>query len=393
MKEKRELSLLKLMLIITIIFMVGLFLVNMVIFNLAEYIELFRDIQEPFGKVVIISETILAIVLVIFIGLFRHNGYQHTFNIPLKNAPQEFNEIYDDIYSKYNDSLKVIKGNLAILEVFTWFACALAISFFPIVGMCWPSIAQENNFLNSWIFAILLSFLGLPYVALSLRNGKKRDYVEFFKDNCIKEFLREFKFEYFRAALFETGDKLRDVFNKAGCDKSVVMNVQVDGYIVKNIEDKKIELTEACFYNVFNGDKIVIFNGIFGFLKLNKDFNFRLRIKNSELYECNDLRKIELKGSEFTQYFSVYSDDEKLALETLTDEFMQLLVKMYEKYGIQYEININKDLLVIKFYTGKMFQPTIVGESLNKRAFFAYYSITKFAVELMNNTKEYIDRV
>ena len=66
---------------------------------------------------------------------------------------------------------------------------------------------------------------------------------------------------------------------------------------------------------------------------------------------------------------------------------------MYEKYEIQFEININKDLLAIKFYTGRMFEPTIVGKTLDKNVFLAYYVITEFATELMNKTKEYIDKI
>lgn len=393
MKKKIALPLPKLMLIITVILMCSLFIINMLVFNLAEYIDFFDNIHEPFGKFVIISEIILGIVLVISIGLFRNNGYQYTFNMPLENASQKFNETYDVIYSKYNENLKSMKGNLAILEIFTWFSYVLAIAFFPIAGLWWPSLSIDNVMFEIWIFAALFLLLGLPAVALSLRNGKKRDYVEYFKDDCIKEFLKQFDFEYFRVAPFGTDDKLKNVFNEVGCDSGKAINVKVEDYITKLINDNKIELAEAYFANSFNGDEVVLFDGIFGYLKLNKNFNFRLRIKNTELYECNDLRKIELKESKFTQSFSVYSDNEKMALETLTDEFMQLLTKMYEKYGIQFEININKDLLAIKFYTGKMFEPTIVGESFNKKAFFAYYSITEFAVELMNMTKEYIDRL
>lgn len=393
MKKKKKMPLSQLTLIVTVVFMVVLFLANMLVFNLAEYIEFFKNIHETFGKFVIISEIILTIVLVFCIGLFRFNGYQFTVNIPLEKASEEFNEKYNIIHSKYDDELKSIKGNLGILEIFTWFSYLLAMAVFPVGGILIPSLTLDNVALEFSILAALGSFLLLPFIALNFRNGKKRDYVEYFKDNCIKEFLQQFNYEYSRIAPFGIGDKVREVFNIARCDKSGAMTANVDDYIVKNIGDEKIELTETCFCNTFNGDKLVIFDGIFGYLKLNKNFDFRLRIKNVELYECNDLEKLELKEDKFTRYFSVYSDNSKSALEILTNELAQLLIEMYEKYEIQFEININKDLLAIKFYTGRMFEPTIVGKTLDKNVFLAYYVITEFATELMNKTKEYIDKI
>ena len=386
----KKLPLPRLIFLVTVISMTTIFIINLFILNLSEYIEFFKRISEQFNQFVIVCEIILGIVLGISIGLLRFNGYQYTINIPLENTPSKFNKVYDEIYLKYNENLKLIKGNLATLEIFTWISYMLAFAAFPLGGIFIPSLSLPNAYWELWLYAVMFSCIGLPYLSLSLKNGKKKDYVEYFKDNCIKDFLKQFDFQFFRIAPFGTGDKLKEVFNEAGCDKKKALSVKVDDYIIKNIDDINIELVEGCFLNSFNGDPLQLFDGIFGYLKLNRNFNFRLRIKNVELYECDDLNKIELNESEFTKYFSVYSNDTN-ASERLSKDFMQLLIDMYKKYKIQFEININKDLIAIKFYTGKMFEPTIVGNSFDKNVFWAYYLSTNLAAELMNETKKYID--
>lgn len=388
--KKKELAKPQKMFVITIILMVITYIMMTLVYNLSEYWEFFQKIWSSVKVGAIIFETILFFCLIISIGLSRANGYQFTANISLEDASQDFNEAYEKIYLKYSNELKKIKGDLGILEVIGWIFYTLAIFSWGI-GFFFMNISQNEH---QTYYSILLIFalIGLPAVLVNIRREKRNKYFKYFKEECMKEFLENMNIEYSRIAPIGIEDKLIEVFNNSGSDSRKAILVQTDDYIAKIINEKKIELIEAYFAGTFNREELVLFSGLFGHAKLDKVFNYRIRIKNCDLYENNDLKRVELNNSNFEQTFFVYSDDNLLPSGIIPNELMEIFVKMYEKYGVSFEININKDLLTIKFYTGKMLEPTIVGNTLDKRVFLAYYSIIEFATELMYKTIELLNR-
>ncbi len=134
--------------------------------------------------------------------------------------------------------------------------------------------------------------------------------------------------------------------------------------------------------------KIDIFNGYFAMLPLGIDSKFKLKIsavgiKNrAEIYEYMT-SKLKLDSKEFENNFVVETNDRMLATRILTSEVMTELFDYRDKLGITLDIAIKNNNIYFLVYTGDMFEPDILEDSMNKNVLLKDYATLKLIVELM----------
>lgn len=143
---------------------------------------------------------------------------------------------------------------------------------------------------------------------------------------------------------------------------------------------------------------VKIFNGYFGILPLGINTEFKLKLSavgvqtRAEIYEYKT-KKIKLDSTEFMDHFVVQTNDKMLATRILTSEVMSELFDYRDKLGITLDIAIKDGMIYFLFYTGDMFEPDIMTDSMNKDIISKDYATIKKILELMQKMSEIVKEV
>lgn len=90
-----------------------------------------------------------------------------------------------------------------------------------------------------------------------------------------------------------------------------------------------------------------------------------------------------MDSQEFEEIFDVYSSDPIEAMQLLTADIMQSLIKFYNEIQVKYEFTIKGNNIYLRFRCVDMFEaPTVRKFSLDKETIYRYYKILNFVFEL-----------
>lgn len=144
--------------------------------------------------------------------------------------------------------------------------------------------------------------------------------------------------------------------------------------------------------------KIDIFKGYFAVLPLGVDTKFKLKISavgiktRAEIYEYMT-NKLKLDSKEFEDNFVVQTNDRMLATRILTSEIMTELFDYRDKLGITLDIAIKNGNIYFLIYTGDIFEPDIMQDSMNKNVVLKDYATLKAIVDLMQKMSTVVREV
>ncbi len=372
--KKKRLAWQQKMFIITLSLMFVFYMIFLIVENFKSYWNELELLQPYINTSIGVVEAILFIVLIISVGLLKFNGYEFTADVSIENASQEFKDAFNKVFDKHNKILKKIKGNLSIIEILTWIFLVLFCCSYGIASLM-SNIKDLNAF---FIIGTMILLIIIPAILIEIRKRKLKRYVQYFKENCMRDFFDNLHINHSNSASEEDISKLVGAYNKAKCSTSDAKTAIVDEFILKNIENKEIYFAEVDFQRI---DEASLYKGLFSYIRLENNINSRIKITTEEVYEYETIKTVNLDSSEFEKIYDVYAEDPILAVRILTSDIMELMVEFYNKHSIAFELNITDDMLAIKFYTGKMFEPSIVGNALNIEVFYAYYVIMEFAEE------------
>ncbi len=127
---------------------------------------------------------------------------------------------------------------------------------------------------------------------------------------------------------------------------------------------------------------IELFEGIFGVIEHKNYFESHIRIHTSNREFNQSKKKVNMDSVEFEEYFNVLCDDKIMATRIVTADIMEMLVKFYKEYYLDFEIIIYKNKIYMRFFTGPMFEPKIFGNVLDKNYLCAYYAFVKLITDL-----------
>ncbi|MBR6688614.1 MAG: DUF3137 domain-containing protein [Clostridia bacterium] len=136
------------------------------------------------------------------------------------------------------------------------------------------------------------------------------------------------------------------------------------------------------------GFNFEVFNGMLAKVQTAREGTFKLKVSSvgihtrAGIYE-QGCRKIKLDNSVFMENFVVQTNEKILATRILTSDVMAMLLDYKVKYGIDLDIAIKDGNIYFLFYTGDMFEPDALRDSMNKEELLIDYSTLKMVIELM----------
>lgn len=117
--------------------------------------------------------------------------------------------------------------------------------------------------------------------------------------------------------------------------------------------------------NEKDSDYKVIFQGLFGNIKLLKNIESPIQVILNNKFRVYNENRVEFENAEFEKKFDVFCKNRQLACEIISPELIEMLMGFYQEYNILFEINIIDDNIYIRFFTGKMFEPKWYSSTYN----------------------------
>lgn len=145
--------------------------------------------------------------------------------------------------------------------------------------------------------------------------------------------------------------------------------------------------------NYKQSSDIQLFEGLFGVIEYQNYIESHIRIHTSNREFNQSKKKVNMDSIKFEEHFNVLCEDKIMAARIITADIMEMLVKFYKEYCLDFEIIIYKNKIYIRFFTGPMFEPKVFGDVLDKNYLCAYYALVKLMTDLSsevyNTMKEF----
>lgn len=322
------------------------------------------------------------------------------------NTNQEFKNIFNELKKKYFTDLEILRKNIFKRKLQATICFYLVIVQISLYAFCKFIITflQENQIANSaiesftgtlWIPIIIAIVLAIKIDNRSTNDEK--EYINLFKEKIVSEFIKWVNpnLQYFykeneknRRRAPDIGIEYINAEFDGGVTNYIVNNDIIEGQVSKDYYFKMSEITARKFDRTQNVNSEVpsfAFDGLFTWIETKKDIKNCLRINwngNNVKFSAED-EYVALDHAEFEEIFDVYCSDKILAVRILTVDIMQDIMDFYTKYNLMFEICYRNDKVYMRFYTDNMFEPKIVGDSMNINTLYMYYEIINFVIEIV----------
>lgn len=278
---------------------------------------------------------------------------------------KSFNEMYEEIYKESN--LKLESFRRKIMFKYIMYAIISLLFLIPIV-----KVASSGK----WILMLLviICYIIVTYIVL-IRKNPIVIYQEVFKNLVIEKIVKEYnnslcflgkqgasKLDYLQGE-YEKFDKYKSEDSIIGVLNNGCKIYMAEVYTKKEIRDSEGNTTYE-----------TLFSGLFAKVELKNLIPRKIKIRKDKIIELFDLdKKMNMDSSEFEKYFTVYTQDELIAMQVLTADIMQILLDFKNKYNYTPEITIKSNMMYIRFDTGNMFEGKILKKALDFDTLLEYY--------------------
>jgi len=303
--------------------------------------------------------------------------------ISLETIPEEFEKIYKELYHSHIHSLEVMRKNVR------WRYILAGICFF--LGWIFTGITNETGTVLLGITGLMLFGIGILLVYNSVKYSKK--YKETYKKDIISNFIKLINNQLEYTPLDTGSFRTLDYYKQAEFDNRKFNRFYPDDYIEGYLEEGTfVQMCDLHIQNETGSGKnrtvVELFQGIFAHTRCSKDIGTYIKISKNKSKILEKQDRIEMDSEEFEKYFDVYSENKIVAMQLLTSDIMEIFIDFHKKYGINYEIVFRGNIIYTRFSTGIMFEPTIFGNSMDKRELFRYYCLLKFIIEVIQKVNK-----
>jgi len=281
--------------------------------------------------------------------------------------------------------LKVIVDTIIVLGI---------ISIIPILMINFIILELEIKNLVLYIGIFILVYT----ILISIKKHiPLNEYSKTYNEEVINTFIKHIdqRLIYNDKIEKDKQEEVCDSFKKIDFDNydfdSFSARMYIEGFINDNTF---IKMAKVCAIRyLVSGRTLTLFNGVFAYNKCNKHFENSILITKSKPNSYFLTNKIEIGNEEFKQYFNVYSKDKELALKLLTPEFMNLLVKLFKQYNLEYEIGFKEGNVYFRFYTKGYLATKVFKESTDFNILYKMYYTLKAIVEIIKEINLYLNRI
>lgn len=293
---------------------------------------------------------------------------------------KNFNDIYEQIYKKCATRMElkqkeVQKGYISVIVSAV------------IVGLCFGAYVGD---LVAGICAIIFS-IAFAVAAYYMFSQKPRSYNQFFKDNVIKTFVKEYS------------EALEYIPNK-GLEQHIYQEGEFERYdryysedlIQGMLEDHyKVTMAEVHTQDVSrdsegNTTTTTLFRGLVAVIDFSKWVKANIKIRKNKRKILDKNTRMEMDSGEFEEMFDVYTTDKMIAMQILTADVMQMILDFQEKTGLRPELTLVGNSIMIRFATGDLFEAKVFEDSLDYKTLKKYYDTINFT---LNIAKDFVKNI
>ena len=245
------------------------------------------------------------------------------------------------------------------------------------------------------VIIMIDAFLAVIYDTLTFNVNKVNTNKEY-KDKIINKMLENFvdELEYdpqkgidektYKDSLYDDyydDYKSEDYFTGKINNQFVKMS---DVYVTEEVEEEDKDGNKHTRTEI-------IFNGLFGKVKLSKSIGANVQITpNGSRFNVKGSKRLDMDSREFESIFDVYTNNPIVAMQILTVNIEEDMAELQKTQDIRVEINIMDDNMYILFHTNNMFEIYRADEKGDK-ALEKYFEIMKFITKIINKITQAID--
>lgn len=352
--------------------------------------------------IIAIAAIVLVVPLIgVLINWIKGEIKKHKKYIKEVKAYSEFESMYAELCNIYKVDFEKDRKKIrwrTVLAIIGVIVCYMAFSGFVIILEGDTESILTKNIAFMFLGVGIVS--GIMSIIIIKTNYKhKGKYKKKYKEEIISKYIK-FVSEKLNYTMEKT-DSSNDIneYILANFDYKKFDKYKVDDYIEGFIDEKTfVKMCDMCIGKLrrsrYGNYEDVLFEGMFVKIQGNKDIGAYIEITKNKFKIKAENDRVEMGSQEFDKYFDVYSENKILAMKLLTADIMQVLTDFYNKYMIDFDMVFNGSDIYLRFSTGKMFEPKIFGNLMNKKLLFNYYCIMKFIVEIaqkVNKVTQEID--
>ena len=313
---------------------------------------------------------VLVIVSMVCGMIYMDEGHADSANVSRKFIPVEFEQLYERLHYENIETLKKLKRGLPLQTILLYMSFIFIMLLIYILINC-----RGKEFLMMAAFCA-----GVVIIDLIIFNRffeREQIYKEYFKENIVKEIMKS-KFPglvYQYEISTEEKENIKNFYAKSSNSKRFEMMVNDYAFMPINRETTLNIAKIATFLYKRVGphyglerthDKYPIFldfDGLFAYANFNSFVDCEINIKTLG----NNI------NGRFEDYFKIISNNEHTTRLVVTNEMKKMLLEIYQKYKLKFEINISNNVVSFKFFTKAMFEPDIFGDPLDKKYLLDFY--------------------
>lgn len=302
---------------------------------------------------------------------------------------KSFNEIYEQIYKDNNEELsKLNRKNKIYIMLFI-------LAIIPSI-LCILNIfsTDKSSKLVTIIVALIIIIVDIKLIkSINSCNSK---YKKMFKNNVITAFVKNV-------------DKNINYYPEKGISSTIYLNGEFERHFdiyssedaIEGILDEKYKVRMAEVHTQIESEDSegntttnTLFRGIFGNVECAKNTNIKLKAHiDKGIFEnlFKNKSKIEMDSSEFEKYFDINTDNKIVAMQILTSDVVELMIKFREESKIKYEFTLNNNQIYLRFHTGAVFEPRYFKGALDYDTLKKYYDIVNFVFEVTREINKAIE--
>lgn len=256
--------------------------------------------------------------------------------------------------------------------------CVLAL----IAAVTWMEFSEE---FGKYFF---VSFFAICFILFFLMSSNKAtiEYTKIFKENIVKRVVEYFgPFSY-----MPLGNIPKSDYDSANFGESYDIYESED-LIVGNIEDIKLAMAEIKLIDEYTDEDghttyTTKYDGLFSRVNLNSQLDADIYILDRKKNFKRDYRfdyiKVNADSEEFNREFSLYSNNDVVALQLLTSDIMQKIVELKKEMNINYEIIFKNNSIYFRFETGSMFEVKNYNDYFDKDTIYRYFKVMEFTISI-----------
>jgi len=303
---------------------------------------------------------------------------------------EEFENVYNQTISKLDIAKIKAEGTKNLLKLtFGYLFSGISIVFGISIILAISSKAlivpiphiNENYIGNAIIWEVI--FVIVAVILLLIKKSK-------YKNEVIKSFITSInpEMEYSNSSNKYTRLQL---YKQSGFKDGTTNKTYVTDFIKYSLDyGEQVEMIDLHLqhysYDKNGSSTSEIFEGILVKVTREKNVDNKILIERNKFFKGKNRIKSEVPG--FELFFDLYAEDKNAADVMISNDIKEEILRLYQIYGIMFEISIKGNELFIRFFTGALFESKWFGTGISKRKLYREYVIFTSILEIIERINE-----